>query len=154
MHRNRGFPLKFSQGLPCWACTPNQSWWSQSPPSVPGDVLKYIWIKIIDKRDVFDGFKDRRNSIVQSGVGHSWPSVARCIIRKEVYTTKPKGSLRMLACLRTSDPDKTARRGNPLPPTKIEKKYPVNIYPGAQTHKKIQGNMFTFYQDAKFVVAC
>lgn len=60
----------------------------------------------------------------------------------------------MLACLRTSGPDKIARRDDSLPLTKIEKKYLVNTYPGAQTHKKIQGNMFAFYQDAKFVVAC
>lgn len=83
-------------------------------------------------------------------VGHQ---LLGALLEERCIQSRPR-SLRMLACLRTSGPDKIARRDDSLPLTKIEKKYLVNTYPGAQTHKKIQGNMFTFYQDAKFVVAC
>lgn len=68
-------------------------------------------------------FKGRRNLFLHClewGVPvDSCHQVAKCIIRKEVYTAQAKWSPRLLACLRTSVPEKTAARGSPLPPTKI-----------------------------------
>lgn len=59
------------------------------------------------------------------------------------------------ACLSQNlRPRQDSREEQPFPPTNIEKKYLVNTYPGSLTHKKMQGNTFTFCQDAKCVGAC